>query len=104
MRGHKPPTQGPQEVPSAPKLPLSGRETHGVVLMEGSVSVHPHKGSSRRFMTYRPEARGRSELGEGQSSIPGHKPAAGDRAGWQAPLTYKMIGRRLLTFLELNSK
>ena len=52
--GHRTPTWGPKVVPSAPELPLWGSETHGVILIEGKVSICPHKGSKvTRIFTYR---------------------------------------------------
>lgn len=41
-----------QGAPSASRLPSWGNENHGVILIEGTVSVHAHKGSNiARFIT-----------------------------------------------------
>lgn len=42
-----------QGAPSASRLPSWGNENHGVILIEGTVSVHAYKGSNiARFITY----------------------------------------------------
>lgn len=52
MKRHKP--HNWQGAPSAAKLPRWGNENHELVLAEGIVSIHSHKGSSiTRFIIYR---------------------------------------------------
>lgn len=50
MRRHKPLSW--QGAPSASRLPSWGNKNHGVILIEGTVSIHSHKGSNiTRFIT-----------------------------------------------------
>ena len=69
-------SQGQRQVAlSAPKLPFGLSETHRVVLMEDSVSVHSHRGSRIiRFLPHIPETRGCDAWGRaGWASVPDHQ-------------------------------
>ena len=53
VRAHKAPTQGWQGAPSAPRSSCFGELKPWVILIEGTVSMHPTKEVVTRFVTYR---------------------------------------------------
>ena len=59
-----PPIQGQQVACPASEPPLCGSETHRVVLIEGDVSLHPHKGNRvMRLPTSRSQKQGAQRAG-----------------------------------------
>ena len=112
-------TWGRQGAPSASYLSLWRPETHGVSLIEGTVSINTtqrkshkgsqHKGSqiARFIIACRSVVGGcwqHNEPGEGQSSNSGHKPVGDREQGSKYVLLIGCLGQSSLSFCRLSFK
>ena len=87
-RQHPPPSWCRRGAFSASQLQLWGSKTHGVLLIEGKVSMHPHKGGRGKDLSSLTDPKSKewgttdsSWLQERQFSIPGHSEPEVERRG-----------------------
>ena len=110
MRRHKPPTQGWQVAPSVSELLPWGGENPRAVLIEGTVSIHSHKGSEiTKWITYQSRKwgwGGRGTMSWGKGSPPSQVTSEQEIQSRVARTYYLWgwLGLCSLAFPGLNSK